>query len=885
MADNQDGFIADQDFTPDASDMDPQSAISYAPGGMVNRPQSYNAMQYYDDGGDVQPMPTPQPSGDMPAGFIPDDQFQSDSPKTAMPQAQGDEGIPSDQQKGFIPDKDFTPDESQYGTPSQLALAAIEQGAQGFAGPLAPLAETKLGFTTPEAMRARQEQLETQQPGVGETAKLAGSVAGLGIGQLAAAGKVGEALTTAFGVSNKVGQIALRGATELGLLSAGDEATRNILQDPNQTMQSALTNIGLSAALGGVGGTLFGGAGALLKEGLPKLAQEIENFKGQMAYRTNVPEPVTAMHEELSARYNELKDMYDETYGASGLKAKAIAKSVPNQLTDTMLGQANDISDQMTDAIKNMRAKPYSYPDRLVNKLEGDLNQYRNTVFPIDGSTPTPQAIFNATQDLKQMTQGYAQYQKFIKPVDEAYDFSKAAKPLATSLKESLEDPDIWGNAAKLQQDINSNFVKFKPFMEGFEKTFTDKVPDIATGQMIQQPSLAKMQTYLNQAGSFRDAAKKNILKGFLDNGEKYAEGLADAYDAVGQESPFTPSPMIVSRRSLGETTPGMKVANAFVDKGLGEGAAKGLGAGIGGLGGHAVAGPYGAGVGAYLGEKIFGPMLQKMLPTIAKPLFENIANARGFRMAGRIVESALKGDQLISNGAKNVFKTGAEVLPVSAIPSLTQIGQLNTRLVAAQKDPDQFAQNVTNNPLGTYMPAHAQSMAQTIGNATNYLNALRPDTQPKAPLDSKRVPSAVQQGAYHNALTIAQQPAILLDRIKKGTITPDDVKHVTSMYPAAWTKMQSELSHAMAAHLSKGNSVPYKTRIGLSMALGQSMDSTMTPQAIQSAQPMGGQPQAPMPQAPKSGKKSSTQGLHKISEQAMTPGQARQQQQSEGSK
>jgi hypothetical protein len=851
--------------------------IMFDKGGLVNRPPQFNAMQYYEDGGQV---PTPQPTGQEPQVDPSDIPGAITDPTTLskMPPSQGDQGIDPADQPGAITDPNVQPDETEYTTPGQQAIAAAEGAAQGFAGPIEPYLATKLGITTPEAMLQREQQ----NPALFETAKVGGSIAGLasGVGELALLGKAGEAAVTAAGLSSKIGASALRGATELGLLSGGDEITRHI-EDPATSTQQSLINVGLSAALGGVGGGLLGGAGVLLKEGLPKLAQEIENFKGQMSYRTNVPEPVMAMHEELSARYNELKDMYDETYGASGLKARAIAKSVPPNITDAMLGQASDISQQMTDTIKNMRSKPYSYPDRLVNKLDADVNEYRNKIFPTDGSTPSTQDIFNATQDLKQMTQGYAGYQKFIKPVDEAYDFSKAAHPIATSLKDALEDPDVWGQAADLQQNINGNFVKFKPFIEGFEKSFTDKVPDLATGEITPRVSLQKLQTYLNQAGTFRDSAKKTILQGFLDNGEKYAGGLDDAYNAVGSESPFTPSPMVVSRRSLEETTPGMKVANAFVDKGLGEGTAKGLGAGVGGVAGHAIAGPYGAGLGAYFGEKVFGPMFQKMLPAIAKPLFESVANARGFRAAGRVLESALKGEQLMTNGAKNVFKAGAEVLPVSAVPTLTQIGQLNTRLVAAQNNPQQFTQNATNNQLGTYLPGHAQSMAQTIGNATNYLNALRPDTTKKAPLDSDRVPSSVQKASYNNALAIAQQPMTIMQKVKDGTVTPDDIKHVTSLYPAAWTSMQGALSSAMITHISKGgNTVPYKTRIGLSLALGQGMDSTLTGPAILAAQPQGGgQPQAPMPQAPKQGSKSSTKNLHKIADQAMTPNQARQNQ------
>src|SRR5208282_6868279 len=103
-----------------------------------NRPPSYNAMQYYDEGGQV---PNPEPSGGLQPGDIPAEQFV---PDLASQQQSSDQNVP---QPGDIADSDFTPDDQTYGTPSQLGLATLEQGAQGFAGTVAPYLETNLGLT------------------------------------------------------------------------------------------------------------------------------------------------------------------------------------------------------------------------------------------------------------------------------------------------------------------------------------------------------------------------------------------------------------------------------------------------------------------------------------------------------------------------------------------------------------------------------------------------------------------------------------------------------------------------------------------------------------------------------------------------------------------
>jgi hypothetical protein len=54
---------------------------------------------------------------------------------------------------------------------------------------------------------------------------------------------------------------------------------------------------------------------------------------------------------------------------------------------------------------------------------------------------------------------------------------------------------------------------------------------------------------------------------------------------------------------------------------------------------------------------------------------------------------------------------------------------------------------------------------------------------------------------------------------------------------------MANKITTQMAAARSKGETIDYKTRMGLSLFLGQPLDSTMSPMAIQAAQPPSPQP------------------------------------------
>jgi hypothetical protein len=85
---------------------------------------------------------------------------------------------------------------------------------------------------------------------------------------------------------------------------------------------------------------------------------------------------------------------------------------------------------------------------------------------------------------------------------------------------------------------------------------------------------------------------------------------------------------------------------------------------------------------------------------------------------------------------------------------------------------------------------------------------------------------------------------------------------------------MASKILNEMTTHLSKQEKIPYKTKIGLSVFLGQPLDQTMMSQSIMAAQPKGPS-QNPMQQrAPTA--RGSFKDLGKISSQVMTPQQAR---------
>jgi len=217
--------------------------------------------------------------GDMPQQNIPE---AIASGKYSLPQGATVPFMSPDGQEGTVPAENvkdalaqgYTPAtheavmQARYGTGTQQAITGLEGAAKGVLGPLAPAAE-KFAGVDPEEITARQEA----NPGThmaGEIAGLAGStMAGVGLGgALAKAGslvKIGEGVS----IGSKIATGASAAAIEGALYQTSDEMSKYIQNDPKSSVESALVNIGASAAIGGVAGGAFTGVGAL---GVPSKA-------------------------------------------------------------------------------------------------------------------------------------------------------------------------------------------------------------------------------------------------------------------------------------------------------------------------------------------------------------------------------------------------------------------------------------------------------------------------------------------------------------------------------------------------------------------------------------------------------------------------------------
>lgn len=815
---------------------------------------SYGKVVRKAEGGAITAPSTPD--------FIPDDQMAQLAPT--------EQGSPAES-PDFIPEAQMNQMEAKqnkFSTPTEQIKTGLEGAAQGFAGPLAPLAEEGvMGLMgqskeeTDKNMLARQEANPYIHAGA-EAAGLAGSLY-TGVGEAALAAKSANALFKGLevgGLASKIGSGAARAAFENMIVQGGDEASKLIKNDPNASAQTAIANVGLAGLLGaGIGGAASG-AGHLIQNKIHSAGQLAADFKGRIAEHLDNPNPEATLQRELGDHYSAIKKVSDDVYGPEGLKAQDIAKVMP-EMSPKMGEQASQITDDLASKIESMAKDTHRYPPRLTQRLGGDVQAFQSAV----SQAKSPEEIFNATQELKQTLQSYSKYDKFVKPVDEAYDFVRDSKKLASQLRESLEDKSVWGKAAERQQAINKAFTDFKPALEDFEKKFTAEVG----GERIIDP--AKITTYLNQLGKSSSVIKQSMLENFIKASEKYGNVISDTHANLGIESPIKPSSLSFTNSTLNKKTPGARLADIFIAKGLGDAGGKTAGGVVGATLGHLV----GMGeIGALIGSHTLGPLFSSTLPAIIKPMLESAASSRGLQHAADYVANVAKGDSLLTKAANNVFKEGESVLPKAQIPTEKEISKLDKILRQLRVDgaPLMGLAGHTDH----YLPNQAAALTSSASTAAGYLNSIRPDTDPKSPLDPKIKAAPYQVAQYTQALKIAQSPNIVLDKLKAGTLTQSDVATLNAIYPDLARQMRDKVTAGMIESKNKGKVVPYKTRMSLSLFLGQPMDSTLTPTSVIASQ--GASMNQPGGQAPQQGSQKgvkSSPALQKVSDIYRTPNQA----------
>lgn len=865
---------------------------------------------------------------------------------------------------GFSQDTQNALNEEKYGGLGQQALSGVEGLAKGITGPLAPALERAVGVN-PEDIRGREEANPVTHYG-SELAGLVGSsMAGVGLG--GALSKIGEAAGAGAEALNigKLGSSVVRHAVENIAFQAGEEASKAILSDPNQSVDTAITDMGLASLIGGAFGTISplwkAASGTKLATQLSSIANKLGGIEGvvpdtitEAMTKANVDPPaaIKAAMSNDPLLQQAASSLLQSDATKSGLEFQKMSHDFNKQVGDSIANAFGKTPEQV-DSIGDL--SKYESGKAIGQKL---AQEYKAQIDPIAQVFDNLKTKFKDIELLPTTTNSIAD-QISKRAIEEGW----TASPSSDIMKEvnrTLKELPLQKNLKNLGDFItqagnnaNSDLMNGPLRRAGgiMTRIMKDAEADVISHQLGEKEGPLAVEAFKAARGRY---AEQSALKDALDSrlhiggstsgfgkelnkmaiadGESLLKRLSGYGDAdvinflqknypqtaeliknyhvndllktasdkakfgttinsstllskLNKMSPeirnFIASPGTLNRveaaKFLKDSFENSALKNynfsntaRTLDKAMQYIPATAVGM-ITMLAGHnpATALLLGA-LTKTLGRDVPDATRLAMLKFLGS---SQRVSSDGFKHTIDLINHTLKGESLIGKAIKNTFKAGSEVIPASLMPTEKDRNKLEKSLDDVHKDPDKLLK--MSGSTSHYMPDHAVALGQTAASALKVIKALRPNTDPSAPLDTKRDMNPVERSRYNRVLDIAQQPLMVLDHIMKGTLTPDDVNLQKAIYPALYNKLSQKLMDQATKSISKGEVIPYKTKMGLSLYLGQAIDSTLTPQGIQAAQPKPQQNQPQTAMQPASNPKHSTSSLSKIPGMYRTPGQA----------
>ncbi len=217
--------------------------------------------------------------------------------------------------------------------------------------------------------------------------------------------------------------------------------------------------------------------------------------------------------------------------------------------------------------------------------------------------------------------------------------------------------------------------------------------------------------------------------------------------------------------------------------------------------------------------------------------------SAEGFRSASDHIKSSYRGKQLMNEAVASVFNKGS-----------LKLDNTDTKTLKEQ------AMDLSVNPakaleiggsLGHYMPEQAGQLGALTGAALSYIQAIKPHNTETGPFSEPAPVNKNAEYAYERQLGIVQQPLSVFKHLKDGSLIPQDVNTLKTVYPKMYGEMVSKVSEELINIKSDKRSIhmPYEKKMALSTFLGQPMDASLTPQSLLSIMKANAPSIPPQPQ------------------------------------
>ncbi len=623
--------------------------------------------------------------------------------------------------------------------------------------------------------------------------------------------------------------------SDSALIQKGEDALLNSAPSYSGIKRQDLYNGGYQQAMAAVN--------SAVGEGSHYSKAELGNI-----FKSSITQQIEEQAAPISQLYNELKQ-YHEIIPLSEKSAPAISRNIGNlkELSLSPSSPEGKIASRVMEEIGNLKTvddvKTYksilnrslsptasSGEKRMVSILSDKLNDLEeNSILRFaKNNMRTPQAqekITNLIEQRAAANQQYANLMKKVGTLSEQLGKGRVYGPqdAINFIKERLTPEEV---VQKLFSKKDSEFLSF------FSKEFPDQ--------------MNLMREY--QKGSLRDAAS---LTGSLN--EKSLFKAVNKLEPEIQKTIFSP-----------EELQRLKDAQTYINsfpKSFNPSGTSHMGA--------------------------FRAFFESPTGAITANL-RDAAVAKFIKMAGSSGEDigqAMKLAKATVNGTKSASKAAQAIFSPAKSLVISDLVKLRSTPEDGRENLQKKLDNFKQNPskaVGTIANSGQAggfgfNFGQVAGNASQYLDSIKPKPSKTGFLDSEIPPTKVDVNNYNRSLDIANQPLQVIPHIKNGTLLPSDVATLKAIYPNWYNGMSQKIMDAMVDHVQNGGTVPYRVRQSLSMFLGRPLDSTFTPTSIQAVQSIYAANKAPPPNEPVTKNKKNTSKLGNLASDMKTSSQSRE--------
>lgn len=403
-----------------------------------------------------------------------------------------------------------TPEE-RFSTPGQQALTIAEGIGQGLAGPVATGAEAALSAVGVPGLSPQEQEARAQANPIeryGSEIGAFGASALYGVGEAGLLAKIGHAAEDLSGLSKaqKIARLGVSSGAEFAALQTGNEVSRAINQDPNQTLGSAAINIGLSGILGVGLGAGLGSVSPIWRSFTQKAAEDASVGSAPIA---DGEDHLTQSILKPKEKETFLKGLTKQKDNAPEIKAAGDLIGAPVSVSQT---SASDYVQGMDSALMQSPSVAGVMRRQEIDKgFDAVGNVIDRTLGVTDDSTP-----FQRGQTIKDQIQN---------TVDQIYQPLKDAYAERASLGQTIDLPD----EARLGQ-----YDKLQELSQKFEKASPDTakvVRDAAEG-LLRQDTVSDLDDFVKVLNEQQRAAQisgnhytANALNQVIDSLDDFTVG------------------------------------------------------------------------------------------------------------------------------------------------------------------------------------------------------------------------------------------------------------------------------------------------------------------------------------------------------------------------